>query len=306
MKSLSYLYAFALILSPICQLQAQDLSGFKPVAWYSLIDSASDKLGTKPPIKLTNTPFDGAEGVYSNGKYLFAGPIGGCLIESPEIKELYSPTFAVGLEFKIDSLDGKSHPVIMLGLAWRYLGLTLLYDNRWAIEFNGYTYAVPDSIANVNQWYNFTLVYSSLDSVAYYYLDGQLMHKEKGPLIRDDSDGFISNTHFGDGITYRGNWRNLRIFQSENLFSSIQVVDISNSLQLYPNLVLDQIQIVQNAFTFDKWEILDISGRITGKSGRLMSSSTTLQLSDLMPGIYIFIATDRRSGQRISHRFIKL
>lgn len=305
MKSSPLFFLLSILLGSFGFLSAQDFNAMEPVAWYTLIDSAGDKLGQQPPVKLMNATFEGTDGIYSNGIYPFSGSGNGTLIESPKLPALYEPTFAVSLEFKIDSLDGQNHTIIMLGISWRYLGFTLLFNEKLAIEFNGYTYAIPGIEPKADQWYDFALVYNLLDSTAYYYLDSQLIHEQKGPLIRDDLDDFITNTNFGEGTTFRGHWRNLRVYQSDDLFSSILPLDHHELLQIYPNPVHNQIQIVQQGSACEHWEILDASGRWTGKKGQ-MTPSTSIDVDDLMPGIYTIIATDKETGKRISHRFIKL
>ncbi|MCF8239408.1 MAG: hypothetical protein K9I85_14690 [Saprospiraceae bacterium] len=305
MKHSSILLVLVLTCMYSLQISAQDLNNFDPVAWYTLIDSTGDKLDMNPPSELTNAPFQGSDGVYSNGQYPFSGQPGGSWISTPNLSELYDSSFAVSLQFRIDSLDDESHPIIIMGDSWRYLGFSVLYDNRWVVDFNGYAYTLPDTKAIANQWYEVTIIYSSADSTALYYLDGALINQKKGALIRDINDGRITNTHSGAGRTFRGHWRHLRVFRSNDLFSSINQAVPSQMIQLFPNPTIDHLVITQEGDGFDRWEIIDLALQLPALCGIWTSSQIEISTATLPAGLYVLRAWNHQTYQNSTHLFLK-
>ncbi len=53
----------------VIELMAQDLTEMEPIAHYKLINTAEDSLGFNSDISLLNAPFQGDQGVFSNGIY---------------------------------------------------------------------------------------------------------------------------------------------------------------------------------------------------------------------------------------------
>lgn len=288
------------------RISGQDLSSLQPIAWYPLIDSTGDKLHLKPDVTLTNAPFQGAEGVYSNGMYLFSGQSGGCLITSPSIAELYDTTFAVSLEFKIDSFDGESHPIIILGDSWRYLGFSILYDNRLVVEFNGFSNPLSEPVMEADKWYELTVIYRTADSTASYYLDSVLIDQQSGPLIRGLNDDRISNTHYGVGSAFLGNWRNLKIFGSKNISSSNAPAWTQPAIELYPNPTRHALQISQQEYLYDQWEIINLHQGMPILRGTMKSELTTISTISLPAGAYIFRGFNARSQTTTHQLFVKL
>ncbi len=305
---MKHIYTTLILLLGIAQslqVSAQDLNNLAPVAWYTLIDSTGDKLELKPEAELTNAPFEGSDGVYSNGLYLYSGTPGGCLVTTPNLPELYDSSFAVSLQFRIDSLDGESHPIMIIGDSWRYLGLSLLYDDRWVIDFNGYAYALPGTKALAGQWYEVTIMYSADDSTAFYYLDGAIISEHKGPLIRDLNDGRISNTNSGQARTFRGNWRNLRIFSSDELSSPIYQPQQIRNFQIFPNPTHGHLVITQQDDRYDYWEIMDLTHPNPVMQGTWTSSLMEIQMASLPAGLYLFKALNRTSQEIRTRLFVK-
>ncbi len=275
-----------------------------PVAWYTLIDSTGDKLELKPDMELTNAPFEGQNGVYSNGQYIYSGQPDGCLITTLNIPELYSPTFAISLQFRLDTLDDYTRPIMIVGDTWRYLGFYVLSDDEWAIRFNGSIHAIPD-IKPDDKWHEVTIIYSSLDSMVHFYLDAEKIYEQTAPLIRDIEDDRISNTHYGTGNTFLGNWRHLKIFHSDEIFSSTEHFEKNQNIQLSPNPTSGFILISQENDRFDHWEVTNLNRPTPIIQGHWSSSQIEIPTGNLPAGIYVFKATNLKSGQIITKLFVK-
>ncbi|MBI5916543.1 MAG: hypothetical protein HY842_14290 [Bacteroidetes bacterium] len=233
MKPLFKILLLAVLFLPQFLL-AQNLTSFEPAAHFPLKNSAADLLGMNPEMLLINAPFAGNDGVYSNGNYI-GTTADSCLVRTPHLAALYDSSFAVQLEFKLDSLDGKNRPVVVCGDGWRYLGFELRYDNKWLLLFNNATYAVPNLSAEAGKWYALTFIYSNADSTAHFYLDGTKIGERSGALERPADDGNLSNTNYGSGLTFKGHWRELKVFKSGQPFTAVSWAAFAARVKVFPN-----------------------------------------------------------------------
>ncbi|MFQ5445932.1 MAG: LamG-like jellyroll fold domain-containing protein [Saprospiraceae bacterium] len=293
--------SIAIFLTPLL-VSAQDLSSFQVVANYTLINTAADAQGMQPDIELINSPFAGAGGVYCNGNYIGGAP-DSSLVQTPPLEALYKPSFAVQVEFKIDSLDESTHPVLICGNSWRYLGFQTKYDSSWITEFNDFSFTMDNSVAETGKWYQLTMIYSGPDTTAYWYLDGNLIDKRIGSLTRPDGDGRISNTHGGEGLTFRGFLRNLRVYQSDGIFSAVGEAPELDALRVFPNPANDFISLTGVPSGQFRWTILDMNGHAL-KNGAV-TGEEQIALGAWPAGQYFLRVTNAKTGAGQSRIFIK-
>ncbi len=294
--------AISIFLAPLL-VTAQDLSSFQMVANYTLINTTADAQGMQPDIELINSPFAGADGVYCNGNYIGGSP-DSSLVQTPPMSALYKPSFAVEVEFKIDTLDDATHPVLICGNSWRYLGFQTKYDSSWISTFNDISFTMENGLAETGKWYQLTIIYSGPDTTAYWYLDGNLIDKRMGSLTRLDGDGRISNTHGGEGLTFRGFLRNLRVYQSDGIFSAVGEAPELNALRVFPNPASDFISLTGVPSGQYTWDLLSMNGR-TLKKGTATSQDQRINLERLPHGQYLLRVTNKKTGAGQSRIFVK-
>lgn len=306
MKSIYQNLFVAFLLLPLFS-SAQDLSNFDTVAHYSLINTSVDLLGMQDTIELVNAPYAGVDGVYSNGNYIGGDP-DSCYVHTPAMTALYEESFAVQVEFKLESLNsGSRFPIIICGEGWRYLGFELGSDNDWLIVFNNLSYQVPDLIPEAGKWYTLTLIHNSTAGKTFYYLDGMKIAERDGPLVRPSDDGNISNTNGGSGKTYKGYWRNMKVFESGQPFSAVSEAAFDTSLNLYPNPTTWGLQMETSAQDATEGHLikvyttdgkLQLSQRLDGNGGKLLFPAT------MQAGVYVILVQGQH-GQ-VAHRRVLL
>ncbi len=278
-------------------LQAQDLSGFTLLAHYPLTDSAAaDVTGNYNPMQLTQTEFQGAEGIYANGIYIYSGDPNGSLISTPPIDFPDSAHFAFSLEFKAAATDFR--PIFVAGDAYRWLG-AFVSNGSLQLLINDILYETGTSI-QTGQWYQLTLTYREGDTQL--YLNDQMtLQKQVDSLLYSleaPDQHKISNTHFGYGTALQGHWRNLKIYGKDNSLSSSEK-PLPQPLSFYPNPTAGPLFI---GFPPDfqphgpvKLRLMDEYGGIHQEK-KTSSGQILLDLSPLPPGLYILHLSDS-SGQ---------
>lgn len=283
---------------------AQDLSGLSQVAHYTLIDTPDDALNMQDPMELINAPFAGADGVYSNGNYIGGEP-DSCYVATPPLDALYDTSFAVQLEFKLEVLDQKLRAVIICGSSWRYLGLMIRPDSLFALVVNDSRYAVNDLIPRENEWYTLVIVHHQADSLSEFYLDGNLIGSFSQPLVRSGTDKRISNTHGGNGVTFKGYWRNLKVYGAE-VVSALPHSQLSNQeMHVYPNPVSSSFRLESPDVSAIEWTIYDLEGQPL-LTGPVTANHQDIDVSAISAGYYVLYLFDKNGNPIGRKRMIKM
>lgn len=268
---------------------AQDLSGLIPAAHYTLINTDEDSLGFQERIELEHAPFSGSNGVYSNGLYISNNPDDGSYIHSPFMAALYDSVFAVQLEFQFAGLDAMIRPVLVCGEAYRYLGLLTWPDSTFYVLYNNGNYIPLVGLhATEDQWYEVTLIHHLSTALTEFYLDGIKVYELNVPLDRNMNDGVISNTNFSMGRTFKGYWRNLRIYGTEDISSTQDFGSEKDQLFLFPNPARSSLQFTTSIPNVTHWSITGIDGAVMMK-GKVSEANHEIDIHALMPGGYIFL-----------------
>ena len=205
------LLGFVVALSLVCRLtKAQDLSEFGLLAHYPLSSNTEDVTGQQDALILENAPFSGAEGIVSNGIY-FNTDISGSFLETPNILGVDHDFVAFSFECKLtDSLDSE-HAIIIGGRSWRWLGAAISASHQLEFVANGIDLDT-DFIMQVNQWYALLIAYQKSEGLARLFVNDSLILEIETELVTDPDDKKFTNYHGGDGRTFKGNLRNLRIY----------------------------------------------------------------------------------------------
>lgn len=294
----------ASVLMRVSMLFSQDLGNLIPKAHYTLINTAEDALGLQPPIELINAPFDGGDGIYLNGIYQNSGNADFSLAHTPFMEALYDSVFAVQLEFRIEEvLTSSTRPVLVIGDGWRYLGLELRWDSAFLLIIqNASIELTPQIIAEINRWYEVTIIYDQAADEAQFFLDGVLIEVVNFVIDRPEYDGNVSNTDYGSGRAFKGNWKNLRIFGSDPISSTVDIPDLI--LNLAPNPVGDYLHINYAGPENLHWEVCNLYGQ-TVREGSILTKDGNIDFTSCLPGMYFFIASNEIGAQQAVYKIIK-
>ncbi len=291
------------ILLSMLSVYSQDLSQFVPIVHYTLINTSADSLGNYDTIQLKNAPFQGLDGVYSNGIYP-GNDTNGCTIRTPIIDGFDYSKFAFSLEFKRD-IGFNYKPVIVAGALWRFLGARIATkDSLIQLIYNGkHTNSISTPTIESNKWYKLTIIYQ--DSTGYLYLGEDLVDSIQFVIKSKDYDKVFSNSHGGYGITFKGNWRNLIVYKAATTATG-ELDDLSAHFDVYPipNSGIFTVKSKENNQDSYSIRLIDLQGKIVfSKKITNLSSGKRIETKGLNTGIYLLKITDE-TGKSYSKKII--
>ena len=280
MKSVSILTALLLILC--MNLLAQDYGDLNLVAHYTLLETTEDDTGIQDTIELINAPYQGSNGVYCYGAYVFnAQGEDSTLVQTPKLDALLDTAFAFQLEFRLDTIR-PSTPIVVAGNSWRYLGLFINSDTTIRALHNGSYFNTTSDPLNLDQWYTVAVLHDkSGNGNSEFYLDGQLIFEQEGQLDHAANDLNISNSHFGQGRAFRGNWRNLMVYAATEV-SGVSPLQ-EEAIEVFPNPFCGDLTIKSEKLYGASYTICDQNGRAVDAG---MVGGQNHSLSSLPTGIY--------------------
>lgn len=243
---------------------SQDLNGLFPFAHYPLVNTPEDALGFQNSMVLTNTLYEAADGIYFNGKHPVVDQ-GGAWARTTYMSALINPKFAVQVEFRIEELDDQVRCVAVCGLSLlqQYLGLFVLESGDFAVLLsNNELITLKDVNPQANVWYKFTMIYDTVTNNAKFYLGNNLVESATHQLMRVEGDAFVSNYYPAGGYPLKGNWRNLRIYGTEEITALEDELDQASAFHIFPNPAADAITIDTKDNRVKQWTIYDPSGRV--------------------------------------------
>lgn len=284
--------------------KAQDLSDLFPFAHYTLINTPNDALGLRNPMVLTNTVYDGNDGVYFNGKHPVVDQ-GGAWARTTYMSALFDPKFAVQVEFKIEDLDGSLRCIVICGLSTftQYLGL-FINSNQFSILLSdGLSLALPDLDPQEDVWYKFTMIYDTLSNNAKFYLGSNLIESANHQLVRSPGDAFVNNYFPLGGYPLKGNWRNLRIYGKEDVTALEDELDQANHVSIFPNPANESLIINAEDRQIKKWNICNATGQ--SLCNGIYRHEEQIDLRDIVPGNYFIQMLDDRGNIIATKQFVK-
>jgi hypothetical protein len=157
---------------------------------------------------LMNTPFTNG-GVYCNGIYHDGGNPDGASVDTPTLPELDFDGFIMAVDFM--AVTNLTSPILVGGGLWRWGGVYTRSDGTIGLFLND-TGPYPGSVAyTTGVWHEVVFVYTASNTTAEIYLDGKLAGQRVAVMNHHD-DQDIHNTHYGNGMTFKGFLRNLRVW----------------------------------------------------------------------------------------------
>jgi hypothetical protein len=243
---------------------SQDLSGLFPFAHYPLVNTPEDALGWQNLMVLTNTMYDASDGIYFNGKHPVVDQ-GGAWARTTYMSALTDPKFAVQVEFRIEELDDQVRCMVICGLSIleHYLGLFVFGSSDFAIMLSNNEFiTLKDVNPQANVWYKFTMVYDTVTNNVKFYLGNNLIESATHQVVRVPGDAFVSNYYQAGGYPLKGNWRNLRIYGTEEITALEDELDRASGVRVFPNPAAETIMIDTKDTRIKHWTIYDPSGRV--------------------------------------------
>lgn len=265
-------------------VQAQNLDHFDLMAHYSLVNTTEDALDAWDTIELVNAPLSDTNGVYSYGGYIYDdGNEDSSLVITPRIDAINAPQFAIQVELKMDQLEDKGRPIIIVGEDWRYLGFATGSDSSFQLILNGNYQSAEPYYAKAGVWQILTMMHSRGDSLTSFFVDGNLIYRRKGYLDHPASDTKIMNTHFGIGQAFKGYWRNLKVFTSDSTTSPTVEISKLKEMTFFPNPSRGSVTVELEDLTgiYNTLVIYDEIGRVVRTINDI---SSTVEVNGLPQG----------------------
>ena len=285
--------------------KAQDLSGLFPFAHYTLINTPEDGLGFQNAMELTNTVYQGDNGIYFNGKHPLVDQ-GGSKARTYYMAALYESKFAVQVEFRLEDLDDEYRCIVLCGMSTlhEYLGLFIHTNDKLMILLSDMVFIdLPDIHPQENVWYKFTMIYDTVSNNAKFYLGSNLIESANHQVVRNPGDAFINNLYLPAGYPIKGNWRNLKIYGSEEVTALEDELDRASRISVFPNPAKESIFINAEDYRFKKWNICNSAGQtlLTG----IYRHEEQIDIRDIIPGNYFIQLLDEDGIIRATKQFVK-
>jgi len=195
-------------------LLAQDLSNFTLSCHFPLTQGPADSLGHCDTLLYTNVTFSDS-GAYINGIYNDGSHPNASNLYSEIIEALQQPTFAVKLDF-MPILDSQNRALIVLGPLWRYIKVHIGNDHSIGTSVNDRYTTFHDITLDSNTWYQLTIIHTANDSTTSFYLNGKPIAQYQEPLNAPLDDRKLTATDGGLGWTFKGWWRQLKIYREKS------------------------------------------------------------------------------------------
>ncbi|HEY3385689.1 MAG TPA: T9SS type A sorting domain-containing protein [Saprospiraceae bacterium] len=250
-------------------------------------------MGLQNEMVLINTLYDDADGIYFNGKHPVVDQ-GGAWARTTYMAALLDPKFAVQVEFKIEDLDDQVRCIVVCGLSLlqQYLGLFVLESGDFAVLLSNHELiTLKDVNPQENVWYKFTMVYDTLTNNAKFYLGSNLVESANHQVVRVPGDGFVSNYYPAGGYPLKGNWRNLRIYGTEEITALEDELDQASAFRVFPNPAAETITIDTKDTRIQQWTIYDPSGRVALHGD--FQPMTPIDIHQLPNGHFVLMLRDK-------------
>lgn len=269
---------------------AQDFSTYQLIAHYPFASNGNDITTNYGDATLENVNY-AQGGVYSNGTY----GTGASLIKTPGVSGLNTNDFAINLKFNSDEVPGS--PILMVGNSWRWLHCFTEYNfttssNNLSVtvsKTNGFGQNIQTTQAiQPNTWHEMTVIYSAQNNTLTVYIDNQQVGQ--GTLdasIAHNNDFDFVNQDGGLGQTFKGHWRDLKIY-NKSASASLDENFIGIMLNSYPNPASDQLTFRSTLPSDTPYIIYSLDGQLM-ESGKTTSPATTVDLNDFENGIYFLM-----------------
>jgi hypothetical protein len=242
----------ALAISTLFSLNAQTL-----LAEFPLLYDGTDITGNNGDMTIHKAPFDNG-GVYSNGIY-YGSDTNGSHLQTTQINNFNFDDLAVRVDFQIGEYPEFEKPIIMLGIAWRWLSAWMEEDKIGLRVNNGTIKDVSDVVVSLNEWHTVTVSYNKIEEKAWLHFDGSLVLTLDVAELNHGENATIVNSDGGTGDTYKGYWKNLEIHNSA-IISGIGSKSFDDIKLNTKGPALDIS--IPEGYGNTKLQIFDVSGRL--------------------------------------------
>ncbi|NOX85803.1 MAG: LamG domain-containing protein [Chlorobi bacterium] len=286
MKKIYLTLIFGLL--TVAGLQAQTL-----LAFYPFSSNGVDTTGNNEDAYLKNVTFSNG-GVYSNGIYN-GNDTTGSVIQTPSINNFNFDDFTVLLDFYVEEYPDFDKPIIIGGPSWRWLGAYMDENGILTLMANDKAVFIKsEKSAALNTWNTLALSYEKNTGQLRLYLNSILIADGNVQELTHNNDGKFVNDHRGEGQTFKGYWRNLKIYNS----SVVAGIDKNNELKGIQVLrVRGQLKILipENEKSVEM-QVVDMNGNKLS-SNVLTSGKNLVNISEIRTGSYLLLFVNR-SGQQ--------
>jgi len=306
MKRFAFPFLFLLLTTGVAR--GQDLRHLYLVANYGLVNSPRDAMGFQAPAELIGIEYAGRGGAISTGESFDGAPTTS-VIRTPPLQALTDTAFAIQLEFKIDTLDGRDRPILVAGYDWHFLGFYLTGDNRFRAAINDTRFqTVRDITASDRDFYELTILYTHNPPSApwvRFYLGTDLVAEFLGEALHiEPRDGDITNVHTGIGETFLGRWRNLRIYAAHPAYGYRDPAKDVYTVKAFPNPAVDRMTVEVSRPGATRWALAGPDGSIV-RQGIAPDVRFEINVVNLPPGKYILILRDQEGYPVAQHAISK-
>lgn len=254
------------------------------IAHYPFHENGLDSLKINEDAELDNVNFVDSS-AYLDGNYYWDDNMGTHLQVGP-ITNWDPEHFRLTLDVKIDSLpENSSLPIIVLGSSWRWMFANVTKEGKIELAIDDSIMEISDSIINLENW---TSIVFERDSTRGYT---RLIYNNTDTLsaqindIKHHNDLRISASHGGSSRTFKGYWRNLKLFNITDVMTSNLSSTVSD-IQIYPNPVRNFLMIENNNNEKFDASLHTVSGKIIN-SVNINPFSRQKLITDSYPsGIY--------------------
>ena len=174
-----------------------------------------------------------------------------------------------------------------------------IYDSTLQVMVNGIYYNSNSEKIQADTWYTISIIHRF--GLTDFYLNDSLIQSKNIQLDHPENDIRISNTHFGWGQTFRGNWKDLKVFTASPS-TNIAGEQLEHQIRLYPNPVNNQLYVSRNR-NGSYYRLLDPLGRTTLKG---VLSDEPINLKNIPGGVYHILIFDLRKQLISLEQIVKL
>ncbi len=284
MKKFYYLFVLAILITG--GLQAQEL-----MARYPLTINGADTTGQNDDMELTNAIFENG-GVYSNGIY-YGNDTNGTVLVTPPFASFNYDDFTVYLTFYMNQYPGSRMPVLIGGRLWRWIGVYADTSNVWFMANDGSIYQNTNHTIPLNQWNTLRISYNGAMDKCYLYLNSNLIGEYDIESFNTGDDPRFINSHEGQGLTFKGYWRDL-VFYNSSEPTGIDNINTLSTILASAGGNLLTIQVPQQASVITM-KVIDLQGRYIN-SYRLKQGNNSIITNNPGSG-YLLIFSNRNGNQ---------
>ncbi len=279
----SSIYFFWIYLFAVISVFGQDTTGLQLAADYPFATNADEQTGNYQPATTHNATYSG-NAVYSNGIYQGSGNTNYCLIKTDDIQELLGDKFIIKLDVKIEE---NNKPIFVIGDSYRWLTVDIFNNELRVLTYetgNNYGQYNSGFTAQLNTWYSLAVVYEATTRKLEFYVNNVKMIDTTIPTELDrHNETALMNTHYGSGKTFKGYWKNLKIYGHLANFENILHHDI---FKIYPNPTKNNLNISFTNKTGNTIQITDTHGKILINKTVNNDDKQNIDISGLTPGLY--------------------